>query len=181
MNAISRTKELNKLLRNVLIVQSELQQDRVLNSLSLYGEDLDKLFEEQIYTSIDVSDAMILFELRSRNSSSDVSMTLQDGTIEIIRSFSLYVMIYGDDSADISSKLIARFRTEKIRNNLHNSGIYIENVSDADMINEFKNNVMWLRNDFSIDISCKFIVSQIEQDYNFDSVEVNKIYNQGGK
>lgn len=172
--------ELNKILRQVIIQQSNLSDEQVLNSLSIHGEDLDKLFEEQEYISIDRSDALILFELQSRRSSADISMTNDDGSITLYRSFTFRVMIYGNDSSNIANVLIARLRTEDVRVQLLDSNIYVEKVSEPDVLNEYKNQTMWIRNDIAIDISCEFNISQFMSD-NFEQINTTKIYNVGEK
>ena len=43
IKAISNIDELNKIIRNQLILQSELDGSKVLNSVSSYGQNLDKL------------------------------------------------------------------------------------------------------------------------------------------
>lgn len=175
MRALSSVKELNKILREVLVSQSQLSQSKVLNALSIHGEDLDELFEEQIYTSIERYEVMILFELQSRRNTSDVSMTNDDGTITLDRSFALRVVIYGNDSSDVANLLVARLRTENIRNFLHEQGVYLEKINEPDILNEYKNNTMWLRNDIEIDIISKFNITQTELESEFSQLALMKI------
>lgn len=174
MIAIESTAKLEELLRNLLIEQSALEPERVLNSLSIHGENLDKLLEDSIYVSIDRTDAVLLFELISRESSSDISNEDEDA-ISTYRSFSLKCILYGNDSNEIATAIVSRLRTEKVIEDLQAQGVYLETVSRIESVNEYKNETMWQRNDFDIDISCLFKISKISAEYEFDSVEVDKI------
>ena len=174
MIAIESTAKLEELLRNLLIEQSTLASERVLNSLSIHGEDLDKLLEDSIYVSLDRTDCVLLFELISRESSSDISNEDEDA-ISTYRSFSLKCILYGNDSNEIATEIVSRLRTEKVIEDLQAQGIYLETVSRIESVNEYKNETMWQRNDFDIDISCLFKISKISAEYELDSVEVDKI------
>lgn len=174
MIGFSSINKIESTLRQHLIAQSQLDGKYVLNSLSVYGTELDELLEEDIYKSIDKSDSLILFELRSRDNKSDVSMMNEEDSlvesIEYDKAFTLYLIIYGSNSSDLALKLVSRFRTEKVRGELYDNGIYLEKVSDPTIINEYKNNTMWLRNDISIDVSVKYIVSTISSDTDFQKI-----------
>lgn len=174
MISLSSSEQIESILRSNLIIQSELSAEQVLNSLSIHGEDLDKLFDEQVYVSIDRTDALLLFELQSRQSDSDVSNS-DDDSILTYRSFSLRCIVYGNDSTNVSTKIISRFRTSEVIETLQSQGIYLEQISDADILNEYKNNTMWLRNDFTLDISCKFTISKNSTGQSIDSAKVDKI------
>ena len=178
MKVIQSTDILEEILRSVLIEQSGLNEEQVLNSLSIHGEDLDKLFEEQVYVSIDRTDAILLFELTSRESTSDI--TDEDDsidTLETYRSFSLKCILYGNSSQDIATKLVSRLRSVSVVDNLQSSGIYLEAISKIDSINEYKNKTMWQRSDFVIDISCQFEIEKVSNGYDMTNISIEKIYN----
>lgn len=177
MKTMRSTEDLEEILRSVLIIQSELNEEQVLNSLSIHGEDLDKLFEEQVYVSIDRTDALLLFELVGRNSTSDVSDE-EDDTNDILtyRSFSLRCIIYGNASQDIATKIVSRLRTKFVIEQVQSLGIYLETISDITSVNEYKNETMWQRADFMIDISCQFKIEKISTEYDMTSIDVDKIY-----
>lgn len=177
MNTINDINELNKLIRNQLIVQSELPSDRVRNALTTYGTMLDKLLTKQEFDGICECDELLLFELRTREGESDVSMTENDDTITFYKSYSLHIILYGSNSATVMNKLIARLRTRAVRQALYESGVYIEKVENDTSINEYKNDVMWHRHDTDILISCKMSITQVTDDAAFESIEpVNIIY-----
>ena len=191
-------------IRNMLISQSQLPSDRVLNSLSLRGTELDELLSEneEIYNGISISNTTLLFELRSIQSNSNVSMEegdiynssdlmcsdsticntnticgdiLIDRSITYYKMYELYIIIYGENGLDTAIKLASRMRSQEVRSNLYMDGIYIEKVSDPNMINEFKNDTMWLRNDISINLGLKFAIdpTSLPSEYkNINSINI---------
>lgn len=191
-------------IRNTLISQSQLPSDRVLNSLSLRGTELDELLSEneEIYNGISILNTTLLFELRSIQSNSNVSMeegdiynssdlmcsdsticdpnticgdTIIDRSITYYKMYELYIIIYGENGLDTAIKLASRMRSQEVRSNLYMDGIYIEKVSDPNMINEFKNDTMWLRNDISINLGLKFAIdpTSLPSEYkNINSINI---------
>lgn len=201
-------KELEKYLRNELITQSQLNPKRVLNALSTYGTELDKLLNEsdnneeidETYDAITPCNTTMLFELEAKDSNSNVSMednkvndptalicsnslecdgaVASDGNptldtnITYYKMFSLKVIIYGNDSINLASKLVARFRSEATRNKLYADGVYLAEVSEQKTVNEFKNEMMWLRNDITIDIGIKQSIAQLTPEHTFADVDI---------
>lgn len=189
MKAIKDFNDIIKILRNTIIIQSQLPAERVLNSLSLEGTELDKLLEESRYNSIEQEDTTILFELNSTpQSNSNVSMeegdisTIKeltcgetilcdnsllcgeehiDRAITYYRMYNLHLVLYGQDSSFTAVKLSSRMRSQEVKSNLYAKGIYIESVSNPESINEFKNDIMWLRNDVTINLGVKFLITQV--------------------
>lgn len=174
MNAISSVKELNRVVRDQLIELSGLPSDRVLNSLSLHGTDLDKLLEDNIYNGYATSDSVLLFELESRQNRGDMSQSNDDDTISLYRSFVMRLIIYGDDSSDVANIVISRLRTQYYLNTLRDNGVYVEDVEEPTIVNEYKNDTMWIRNDINVDISSKFIIQPANAYVSFeDYVGIN--------
>lgn len=161
MTQITSYNELNKIIRNQLLAQSQLDSTRVLNALSIHGDYLDKLISQQEYTSITVDDSILLFELTSRDNSSDISMTDANDNIIYDTSWAIKVTMYGTQTSNLARVIAARFRSELVRNTLQEQGIYVESVSNVTTLNEYKNETMWLRNDFEINISCESTIQQI--------------------
>lgn len=179
MNAINDINELNKIVRTQLIAQSELPSDRVRNALSTYGEMLDKLLVREEFNGICTCDSLMLFELRTRENDGDVSMTEVNESVTFYKSYTMYVILYGDDSATIMNKLITRLRTQAVRQLLYEQGVYIEEVRNDTSMNEFKNDVMWHRHDVEILISCKMSITQATPDEAFEKIEPVDIINKG--
>lgn len=177
MNTIADINELNKLVRNQLIIQAELPSDRVRNALTTYGATLDKLLTNQEFDSVCPCEELMLFELKTRENDGDVSMTEVDDTVSFYKSYTLYIILYGNNGATVMNKLIARLRTQAVRQALYEEGVYIEEVKNDSSVNEFKNDVMWHRHDTEILISCKMSIKQVTPDEVFEKVDpVNIIY-----
>lgn len=164
IKTFSSVNELNKVLRQQLILQTELSSSNVRNGLSTYGETLEKLLAKQTYDAYEQEDSFIVFELKTRSNDSDVSYTNDDDSITYDRSYELICYIYGNSSADVANKLVSRLRTEKVRTDLYDSGVYLESVKEPVSFNEYKNDMMWLRTDVSIFVSCEFKFAQIVQE-----------------
>lgn len=175
MISLTSIEKLNSLMRDQLIKQSQLSPKRVLNALSIHGEDLDELISGSVYGSIEPSNEVILFELRSRNDGSNVTFTEENGEITCYKSYSLRIIIYGDESTTLVNKIMSRFRTIKVRNDLLSKGVYVEKISDPEKINEYKNDSMWIRNDMDIDISCKMTIPQVDDDFDYSTIRIDII------
>ena len=169
MKTLQNIDDIEKIVRQQLILQSEVDAKFVRNSLSLHGEVLEKMLMEQVYSPISTTDVVVLFELRSRTNDSDGSETNENVT-SYYKSFKVYVIIYGGNSTNIANNIVARFRTSAVRQVLYDNGIYLEAVTEPERINEYKNETMWIRNDIQIDISCQLDIKQISADYTFDSL-----------
>ena len=180
MNAMASIKDLQKELRTCLISQSGLTGDFIRNSLSLYGEDLQKalnnLLQPDEYTSITGSDTMILFKL-SLDSEVDIHASFindkDESKIYYYKSFEYFLYIYGDSSDDIALKLKARLRSQAVRDALQEKGIHIISIENPEQVNEYINDVMWKRCDLSIKLGCKFIINPIATDYDIN--QINKM------
>lgn len=162
--------DINVVIRRFLIRQSEVNEHFVRDAKTLFGPSLDKSEDSVIFESIEHEDVMILFELHARKSDSDITQTLEDGSIISYKSFVVHIIIYGDDSATVAEKLVARFRTQKVRSDLQSNAIHLEEISEITELQEFKASTIWERNDFDINISCNLIFSQINDDYEVASL-----------
>lgn len=181
MIAIKDINELNKIIREQLIIQSELDSNRVRNALTTYGATLDKLLLKEEYESICKCDDLMLFELRTRENDSDVSMTEYDNDIIFYKSYTIYVILYGDNAATIMNKLIARMRSQIVRQTLYENGVYLQEMKNDISFNEFKNDTLWHRHDVEILISCKMNIEQIRADIDFENLNDIKIIKETNK
>lgn len=168
MIAIKDINELNKIIREQLIIQSELDSNRVRNALTTYGATLDKLLHEDKYESICKCDELMLFELRTRENDADVSMTEYDDNITFYKSYTIYIILYGDNAATIMNKLIARMRSQAVRQALYENGVYLQEMKNDISFNEFKNDTLWHRHDVEILISCKMSIEQVSPNVDFE-------------
>lgn len=149
---------------NQLILQSQLDSNFVKNLASRYGADFSRNETDKIFDSIAPSEAVLFFITEKKPSDVDVSMTNEDSTITQYSSYDIRVSIYGDSSVTIATKVVARLRTAKVRNSLYESGIHVRSVEEVGSLHEFKNNVAWLRSDFIIHVDCEHEIEQIVDD-----------------
>ena len=191
MKIFTNSDEINKLIRLQIIKQANLLPERVLNSLSTYGAELDKVLteiltvstshtvgrhnvqsseDESIYVPIQHSDVVVLFELQDRQSSNDMSETNDDNSVTYTKSYIVHLIIYGDSCGDVATTLVARLRTERCRTELLDEGISLERITDPDRINEFKNNTLWQRTDFDIYISVEYKYTQVDDMQDFEGL-----------
>lgn len=171
IKAIQDVESINKIIRDELIQQTGLSGEFVRSSLSEYGTDLDKEQNyDNVFESIDKTDAIIFFELKTRSNDSDVSMTEENDSITLYKSFRVHLIIYGNSAYTIAAQICGRFRTEYVRRYLQENGVYIEEVSDFESLYEFKAMTMWPRCDIDIDISCRIDINQVTDDYQVDEL-----------
>lgn len=174
MKQINNIADLDKLFRTTLINQTELKPEMVRNALSCFGETLEKLLADQIFVSIDNCDVILLFELQAKDSQDDVSFTDSNGSVIITKGWRYKLYCYGNSSPTLMLKLIARLRTEIVRNFLNDNGIFIEKVGEPQSINEYKGPAMWIRTDVNVDIATESSVTQVSLDY-----AINNLNNDG--
>lgn len=156
--------KVTKYIRSQVIKQSGVPAALVRDGTDEYGTILDKTINGTVFDSILPTECAIIFELEARNNDSDVSYTDDEGIITYYKSYTFYVKIYGDDSCNVANKTIARMRTEKVRRELWQNGVYLQRVTDADEVHDFINSRIWLRNDFQIDITVRLSIQQVSQD-----------------
>ena len=172
---ISDTNELNKIIRAKIIEQTGLDGKWVRNALSPMGSMLDKNEDDEIYTSIDPTDVLILFELGYRDNNSDFTEDDGEDNISYYKSYDFNITIYGDEASNTGYSLISKFRTDYVRQTLWDQGVYLESVSSPTSVNEFVNKRIWKRCDFTINIACRMVIKKTTDYYKFNSVKIDKI------
>lgn len=158
-----------KIIRELLIQQSGLGEKYVRNALSMYGSYMDHSFNETIWTSITPDQSLIFFEISDRDNDSDMSEKQSDGYFHIFSSYQVHVIIYGDNAENLCNTLLARIRGEVCRDWLLSQDVYLEKISNATSVNDYKNGVLWERNDFDLDISAEIKIAPVMNDYTFSS------------
>lgn len=161
------TNDLERNIRDLLIEQSGIDARFVRNSLSLYGSALDQSDYNNIWSSIQQEQSLVLFEISSRDSTNNMSESNDDNTILLYNSFQVHVIIYGLKARDLSGELIARLKTAYCRSWLSTRDIFLEEVSYPTSVNDFKNGSIWPRTDFDIDITCRFTIQPVYSESNF--------------
>ena len=179
ISVIENLMDLDKYIREELILQSGLEGNRVLNAISVRGQDLEKLVDEKIYMSYNLRDCVIIFEVvLDSNSSDNVSMTEEDESITDYSAFDVKVILYGNKGNILCHKIKSRFLTEEVRQNLWNKGIQVIEISNIETVNEFINNTIWPRCDFDIKIGCRLNFEKVTSNNDFEKlndIEVIKI------
>lgn len=157
--------DLDTFVRNQLSQQSGLFLSQIRNELSLYGPLLEKqVYQDNtnIFDTITPDSPVILFNVSPRSSTNiNVSETDENDNLTIYCAFNAHIIIYGDAAMLLAQKLIARLRSQVVREIFLANDVYIENVSEALQIEEYKNSVMWIRDDFELDIACKIKVADV--------------------
>lgn len=166
MTYITSVNELNKLIRNVLIEQSGLNSEFVRSVHTEYGADLDKK-NGSIFTTLTQNDEVILFDLETNDTSNNMSETVGNVTT-LYQSFRASIIMYGHETSLLAEYIVARLRTEEVRESLHEAGIHIEKVNSPTKIEEFKNGVVWARHDFDIEFACQLLVPPITTSYDYE-------------
>lgn len=157
---IDSYKEAVILIRNMIISQSNIDSNHVLNSLSIRGQDLQKLIQDtNIYMSYDLNDKIILFKISKNDNTNNVQLSEENDIISLYTSYKCHLYIYGNNSFDFSEILKAKILTEKNIDDMFFKGINITSCSNIENISDFINNTIWPRSDFNIYFSYKYNVS----------------------
>lgn len=171
IDVIKESLEIDRIIRNILIEQSELESNRVLNATSVRGQDLSKLFKDKIYKSYELDDLVILFETVFRpNSNNNVVMEEEDTTITNYSAYYVKVLVYGNKSPYLINKLRSRLLSSTVSDKLYDSGILLEKVSNPEPMREWINETLWIRNDFTLEISCRESFEKVKPDYEFEKL-----------
>lgn len=170
MISITNLHELEKILRNVLAKQAQLNKNRVLNALSIRGQDLVKYLDSLISVSIDADDTLLIFELHTDDNENCVDDIEEDESITKYMSFKLSVIIYGNNSINLANILTSRLQTSKVLYDTKEQGVLITDVSTSLSINEIINESIWQRTDFDIYVSCQMNIAQVDEFNEYENV-----------
>ena len=164
-------KEIEKIIGDLLVKESELPKEHVLNSLSLRGPELDKLIDEKVYLSYNLNDCVLLFEVSADSNLLDLSLPDKE-TDEIIKDIGLNVktIIYGNCSLELANIIKARLESAEVREEFLSRSLYLYEVSNLSSLNEFKNNTVWPRTDFDISLNFETRITKIESGYQIESI-----------
>lgn len=169
---IKSIKEVDKIIGDMLVKQSGLQRGNIVNGCSIRGVDLSKFVTEKVKLSYDLSDSVIIFETKTSNND-DIDFTETEN--DVVREslfLEVSVIIYGNQSLALAKTLKARFESEKVRNDLLDKEVYLSSVNEITSMNEFINETIWPRADFSMSIACEIQVSQIDEMSEIDKTDM---------
>lgn len=169
---IKSIKEVDKIIGDMLVKQSKLQRGSIVNGCSIRGVDLSKFVTEKVKLSYDLSDSVIIFETKTNNND-DIDFTeVEKDVVRESLSLEVSVIIYGNQSLALAKALKARFESEKVRNDLLDKEVYLSSVNEITFMNEFINETIWPRADFSMSIACEIQVSQIDEMSEIDKTDM---------
>ena len=121
---------------------------------------------QSVLNTLQQNQLMILFELRARDDVFNISEQDEEtGVITMYQGYQVHIIIYGDDCRTLANKLIARLRTGRLGDIFRENGVQCYSVSNPESIQEYINEVMWLRTDFNIDLSCIMEIEPVSTDY----------------
>ena len=164
--------QINRIIRAKIIEQLNIDASMVRDLEYLYGADLDKSTDNVDFESIEPGQSLVVFAIDPMPSGNNTSQTIDD-KIVVTQQFVCRIIIYGDESDMDATILSARLRTEKVRDDLYASGLFVESVSEINEVNEFMNASIWTRHDFTINLACEFTLDQVT-DYP-DFAALNKL------
>lgn len=166
---------LEKGLRNILIKQSEVGSDRVLNARTIRGVDLNKFLNEDTEESINTDDLFILFDL-TNDSDWNVSEEVDERTIRIGTSFKFHIILYGNKSIELSQILHARLESNPVSLALLNLGVQLLKVGEVNDMSEFINDNFWSRCDLTMTIYGEKLINKVEMDYLMNEIDTTTEY-----
>lgn len=165
--------EIDKIIRNELILQSEIDGNLVRNAQSLYGVDLAEVFCTFNFGAVEQDEILIIFhnEFQAAGMATDISETNTDsGDTTIYKQFNCHLIIYGDDSDTVVSLITSRFMSPTVRNKLYAKGIYINKATHGIAAEEFINGQFWSRHDCDISFGCQLLIPPIDADNRVEAI-----------
>lgn len=155
---------LAKTIRAKLIEQSGISGEFVRNAASLYGTALNKAGFDDIFSTIQHSDVLLIFEIVGRDTENNVSFT-EEATDDIVltRSYEVRITAYGDQAHETMEALVARLRTSKVGDDLYALGIYLQYVDTPSLFHEIINGSVWTRSDASAGVSIETAITPVVQ------------------
>ena len=172
---ITDISNIDKIIGNMIVKQSNLSRENILNGRSVRGIDLAKFIADKILSSYELTDSVIIFTTNASNAI-NVTEVQKDESIYEAMSFEVQFTIYGNQSLYLAKILKARFESEKVRNDLLEQGIYVIDIDSIQSMNEFMNETVWSRADMTLNIGCEMKVTQIDamNEIKHANVEVEK-------
>lgn len=170
---IENMQDVDKIIGNMLLKQSGLNRQNIVNGLSVHGPELSKFITETVKQSYDLTDVVIIFERMALNENDVNFDEAETDSIRESIAEKVSINIYGNQSFAMAKTLKARFESEKVREDLLDSGIHLMQVTNVDALNEFMNEVIWHRASFDLNIAYEISVNQIDLPY---SIEKTSIY-----
>ncbi len=143
-------KEVRATLREILTKYCQLNENRVVNGISVRGADLAKIISSTELNSYNLSDVFIVFETVEDEEEDYLVMEENDFKDCFISRVKMELKIYGSACHDMVRFIIATFKDERVLRELYDKGIYYRGITKPTSRNEFINNTLWPRCDVAI-------------------------------
>lgn len=174
--------DIDKVIANILVKQSELDNSHILNGLSIRGPELVKYIEDSIEMSPDLSDTFLIFINSIDDNAVNFTEEVENSTtIRSTNTCSCHIYLYGSSSINVALKLKARLESEYVRLNMYENGVELRKVESPQATTELINNTMWSRADLEFSYYAEFIISPVDkfknmsQSYNDEGIDVDTI------
>ena len=175
MTKITDTKIFGKIFGDVIVANSSLDKNHVINAKSLYGGTLQKGNDnDTVLKSFKPEETFATF-LVTHDNSSDTMTEDVDNTLTTYESFICSIMIYGEHYNDVTSNLYARLLTQEILTSLHSKGVHIQTIENKGDASDFLNGMLVKRRDLIIHFSCEMDTSKIEKYDEMSSFDIETI------
>lgn len=162
MAIIKNLHDVEKIVGNMLVKQSDLDRSRIANAITPRGVDLSKFITDNVKLSYDLHDIVIIFEVTATDVDGINFTEAESNLIRENAAFEVKVTTYGNESLAMTKILKARFESEKARADLLEEGLYLIDTSSGQSINEYLNDTMWPRTDWSFRVACEMQIRQID-------------------
>lgn len=181
ITAIQSIESLEAILRSVLLTQSALDGNHVLNALGIRGPAMEKPGTTQgevIFESMTNDESILVFELYEKDEYSEDTIVNDVSKLFTYVELGLKLIVYGKSSRTLAQTIKARLLSQEVRDALFASGVNLQTISAIEPASEYINDVLWQRRDFEVSLSCYLNISKITNNDHFtnaDTIEIIKI------
>ena len=160
---------------SAILTQSELAEGRVLNKETANGADLIKILNSTDVTSFRLEDTFITFDVAIDNTEPTYISDEENGYMSTIVPYKTNLQIYGNGSYIMAQRLLARFDTNEVKEELYSKGIWITHLVYIDNVKEFVNNTLWTRNDILLGSTVRISTEKLYDNGTFNADSLKKL------
>lgn len=158
-----------------ILEQSGLEEGRVLNKETANGADLIKIINSTDATSFRLEDTFITFDVAIDNNEPTYISDEENGYMSTIVPYRTNLQIYGNGSYTMAQKLLARFDTNEVKEELYSKGIWITHLVYVENVKEFVNNTLWTRNDILLGSTSRISTAKLHDCGTFNADSLKKL------
>ena len=174
MKTISSFHDIEKVVGEALLKQSQLDRAHILNGLSVRGVNLAKYITDTVSLSYDLNDCVLIFEVVPvENDNINVTEEIEDDMILQYIYNEVKVVIYGNESYNLATLLKSRLESEKNQYDMFIKGVSLLKSSVCTSITEFINETIYPRADFSFYVVSELHHTQVDTMNQIKIVETN--------